>query len=320
MLDYIERNERKKYKYYFGEGESVMKSLFFNSLKEAVSQVYGKDVAIEKKQTVHGGDANDAYKLFLSNGEALFLKVNTISNADFFRAEAEGIDAIRATHAIRVPQIHAIGTDNGYSFLLMEYIDRAGARPGFWEKLGENLAVMHKSDTAIFLNNGKYGLENDNYIGAGKQKNIPKTSWIEFFSECRLRPQFELAAGYFDSTIIRKANSLLDNLDRFLYEPEKPSLLHGDLWSGNFMSDENGQPMLIDPAVYVGCNEADIAMTELFGGFDSRFYMAYFAAMGAVPGYEERRDLYNLYHLTNHLNLFGSAYLSAVVRTIERYS
>ncbi len=99
----------------------------------------------------------------------------------------------------------------------------------------------------------------------------------------------------------------------------KPSLLHGDLWSGNFMSDEKGQPMLIDPAVYVGCNEADIAMTELFGGFDSRFYGAYHEVVGEVAGYNDRRDLYNLYHLTNHLNLFGSAYLSAVVRTIERY-
>ncbi len=115
------------------------------------------------------------------------------------------------------------------------------------------------------------------------------------------------------------ADRLLDSLDRFLFEPEKPSLLHGDLWSGNFMSDENGRPMLIDPAVYVGCSEADIAMTELFGGFDRRFYESYSEIMEPVPGYLDRRDLYNLYHLTNHLNLFGSAYLSAVVRTIERY-
>ena len=291
-----------------------------SSLKEAIATVYGKDVQILKKQTVHGGDANDAYKLFLSNGEALFLKANTISNADFFRAEAEGIAAIRKTCTIRVPHIHAIGTDNGYSFLLMEYIERGGPQQFFWEKLGTDLAAMHKADTATYLANGRYGFKNDNYIGAGKQKNTPKNSWIEFFSECRLRPQFELASGYFDSFILKRANNLLDNLDRFLYEPEKPALLHGDLWSGNFMSDESGQPMLIDPAVYVGCNEADIAMTELFGGFHHRFYDAYFEAIGAVPGYEDRRDLYNLYHLTNHLNLFGSAYLSAVVRTIERYS
>ncbi len=290
-----------------------------SSLKEAVLLVCGRDIAVEKKQTVHGGDANDAFRLFLSNGQALFLKANSISNADFFRAEAEGIAAIKATGAIRVPHVHAIGTDDGYSFLLMEFIERAGSARDFWEKLGTDLASMHKADTSSFVKDGKYGFNSDNYIGAGKQKNTSKGSWVEFFSECRLRPQFELASSYYGGDIIRKANRLLDNLDRFLYEPEDPALLHGDLWSGNYMSDEKGQPMLIDPAVYVGCNEADIAMTELFGGFDRRFYSAYFEAMGAVPGYEDRRDLYNLYHLTNHLNLFGSAYLSAVVRTIQKY-
>ncbi|WP_044933278.1 fructosamine kinase family protein [Oribacterium sp. NK2B42] len=290
-----------------------------NSLKEAVSLVSGKDVSVERKQAVHGGDANDAYKLFLSNGEALFLKANIISNKDFFRAEAEGVDAIRTTGTIRVPNIHAIGIDDGYSFLLMEFIERAVTVHDFWEKLGTGLAAMHKADVSSFVTDGKYGFNSDNYIGAGRQKNTPKSSWIEFFSECRLRPQFELASRYFDGSFVRKTNWLLDNLDRFLYEPEKHSLLHGDLWAGNFMSDETGQPMLIDPAVYVGCNEADIAMTELFGGFNRKFYDAYFKAMGVIPGYDDRRDLYNLYHLTNHLNLFGSSYLSAVIRTIERY-
>ncbi len=289
------------------------------SIKEAVSSVCGSNVTVEKKQTVHGGDANDAYALFLSDGEKLFLKINSVSNADFFRAEAEGVAALKATGTLRVPKIYAIGTDGSDSFLLMEYIERAAPARNFWERLGTGLAAMHKADTVSFVSDGKYGFKSDNYIGAGKQKNTPKNSWIEFFSECRLRPQFEMASAYFDSTTVRKVNWLLDNLDRFLYEPERPSLLHGDLWSGNYMSDEMGQPMLIDPAVYVGCNEADIAMTELFGGFDRRFYTAYFEAMGAIPGYEDRRDLYNLYHLTNHLNLFGSAYLSAVVRTIASF-
>ena len=291
-----------------------------SSLKEAVSVACGRNVTIEKKHEVYGGDANDTYVLFLSDGRKLFLKANSIANADFFRAEAEGIAAIKKTGTLRVPEMYAIGTDNSSSFLLMEYIERAGAVRDFWEKLGAGLAAMHKADTSSFVSEGKYGFKSDNYIGAGRQKNTQKSSWIEFFSECRLRPQLELAAGYFDTATVTKANRLLDHLDRFLYEPERTSLLHGDLWSGNFMSDELGQPILIDPAVYVGCNEADIAMTELFGGFDRRFYAAYFEAMGSVPGYEDRRDLYKLYHLTNHLNLFGSAYLSAVVRTIERYS
>ena len=291
----------------------------FSSIKEAVSSVCGRDVTVEKKQAVHGGEANDAFELFLSGGKKLFMKSNSVSNADFFRAEAEGITAIKTTGTLRVPEIYAMGTDGSCSFLLMEFIERTGTMRDFWEKLGAGLAAMHKADTSAFVLGGKFGLISDNYIGAGKQKNSPKESWTEFFAECRLRPQFELASGYFDGTTIMKADRLLDNLDRFLYEPEKPSLLHGDLWSGNFLPGENGEPVLIDPAVYVGCNEADIAMTELFGGFDKRFYSAYFETMGTVSGYEDRRDLYNLYHLTNHLNLFGSAYLSAVVRTIDRY-
>ncbi len=290
-----------------------------SSLSEAVSLVCGNDVVIAKKQPVHGGDANEAYKLFLSDGTTLFLKANSLSNVDFFRAEAEGIAAIKSTGEVRVPTIYARGKDSSFSFLLMEYIESGREQHDFWEKLGFDLASMHKADTVQYLNRGKYGFERDNYIGAGKQKNTQKDSWIELFSECRLRPQFLLAEEYFDRSMIRTVDSLLNNLDKFLFEPERPSLLHGDLWSGNFMSDEFGLPVLIDPAVYVGCNEADIAMTELFGGFDRIFYEAYFEVMDSVPGYEERRDLYNLYHLLNHLNLFGSSYLSAVYRIINKY-
>ena len=288
-------------------------------LTEAIEEKFGKGITVEKKTAVHGGDANDAYALLLSDGSRAFLKANSISNADFFRAEKEGIDAIRSTGTIRVPEIYAAGIDEDYSFLLMEHIGSAGKIRGFWDELGRKLAAMHKADTAGFVNGGKYGFKNDNYIGAGYQKNKCMDSWTEFFAEQRLGYQLKRAERYFDSEIIKKVERLLDTLDRFLFEPERPSLLHGDLWAGNFMSDENGNPMLIDPAVYVGCNEADIAMTELFGGFDRGFYISYFNEFGKVPGYEDRRDLYNLYHLTNHLNLFGSSYLSAVVRIIEKY-
>ncbi|WP_051205817.1 fructosamine kinase family protein [Butyrivibrio sp. FC2001] len=291
----------------------------YKSLNEAISMTFGSTVTIENRQVVHGGDANDAYALMLSDGKRAFLKENTASNADFFRAEAEDVAAIGDTDTLRVPTIHAYGTDGNRAFLLMEYIERKGPCKDFWDKLGCGLAMMHKADTSKYVNDGKYGFKSNNYIGAGKQKNTPKESWIEFFSECRLRPQFKLAEAYFDMDVIKAADRLMDHLDRFLFEPEFPSLLHGDLWAGNFMSDENGEPMLIDPAVYVGCSEADIAMTELFGGFDKRFYVAYFDSMGKVQGYEDRRDLYNLYHLLNHLNLFGIAYLPAVVRTIREF-
>lgn len=304
-----------------GDGmETISDTPVYGSLNEALLGICGEEVNVIERKAVHGGDANDAYKLILSNGKALFIKSNSVERADFFRAEAEGIAAIRTTKALRVPCIHAVGTDSDYSFLLMEYIESVRPERDFWEKLGTGLARMHQADTSPFVKTGKYGLDKDNYIGAGSQKNTAMDRWTQFFAECRLRPQFELASRYFDTDFIRKIERLLERLDRYLIEPEKPALLHGDLWSGNFMSDGKGQPMLIDPAVYVGCNEADIAMTELFGGFDRRFYDSYFGSMGVIPGYEDRRDLYNLYHLLNHLNLFGSSYLYAVVRIVERYS
>ena len=215
-----------------------------NGLAKAIEDKFGKGVTVEKKTAVHGGDANDAYALFLSDGSKAFLKANSLSNAYFFRAEKEGIDAIRSTGTIRVPEIYAAGTDDGYSFLLMEYIGSAGKLRGFWDELGRKLAAMHKADTADFVSGGKYGFKADNYIGAGYQKNGCRDSWIKFFAEQRLGVQFKLAERYFDGDIIKKAGKLLDTLDRFLYEPEKPSLLHGDLWAGNFMSEKTGIPCL----------------------------------------------------------------------------
>lgn len=284
-----------------------------------IEEFFGSDAYVIKKQRIFGGDANDAFLLYLNDGRKIFLKENSIDNADFFRAEAEGVTAIKDTKAVRVPEILGSGADENSSYLLMEYIESSNTSKGYWEKLGTALANMHKADTEKYVNGKGYGFYSDNYIGAGKQKNTIKSGWIKFFSECRLRPQFELAERYFDERDIRNINYLLDHLDKYLYEPEKPSLLHGDLWSGNILSDEKGDPVLIDPAVYVGCSEADIAMTELFGGFREAFYRSYFEEMGSVPGYEDRRDLYNLYHLTNHLNLFGRSYLGSVKRIVSNF-
>lgn len=144
-------------------------------------------------------------------------------------------------------------------------------------------------------------------------------SWVTFFAECRLRPQFEKARRYFDSSTWKKIETFLDNLERYLTEPENPSLLHGDLWGGNYMIDQMGHPWLIDPAAYVGHAEADLAMTELFGGFDRSFYEAYQNTTRLDPGYHDRRDIYNLYHLVKHLNLFGTGYLPSVLAIVKRY-
>lgn len=273
-----------------------------------------------KQRVVSGGDINQAYVLDLSNGEQIFMKVNSRANIDFFRAEKEGLQAIRHTETARVPEVFAMGEEDSFSFLLLSYIPEGRKSRSSSEELGRMLASMHLADAGAFVPNGKFGFLHDNYIGAGKQINTPEESWITFFVQRRLIPQYEKASGWFGKEDHKEFDSFVDRLDQILTEPEKPSLLHGDLWGGNYMIDQEGKPWLIDPAVYVGHREADLAMTELFGGFDSAFYEAYRETAGIDPDYKDRRDIYNLYHLLNHLNLFGGSYLPSVQAVIRQYS
>ena len=175
-------------------------------------------------------------------------------------------------------------------------------------------------NTQKFTDGKKFGFVQDNFIGAKSQKNVNSDSWITFFRDSRLEPQFKEADSYFDTNERKLVTKLLDHLDEFLVEPENPSLLHGDLWKGNSMCGSDGKAWLIDPAGYVGHAETDLAMTELFGGFPQEFYDAYKEANPLKPGYDERRDLYNLYHLLNHLNMFGEGYLNPVKSIIEEYT
>ena len=250
------------------------------------------------------------------------MKENRTKSASFFVAEAAGLAAIAGTGAIGTPGVLGVGTDKeeaGRSFLLMEWIEGKGRAKDYWEIFARQLAAMHRAGTESFTMGGRFGFAGDNYIGANDQANRIHDSWIAFFRECRLEPQFGRASRYFEAGEGKKITRLLERLEDILIEPEYPSLLHGDLWSGNAMTGSDGKAWLIDPAVYVGHAEADLAMTELFGGFPQTFYDAYQEAAPLQPGYGRRRDLYNLYHLLNHLNLFGRAYLPAVKRIVEGY-
>ena len=297
----------------------------YKSLAEALVTLYGSSVAIVKTDCVSGGDINKAYALTLNNGEHVFMKANAKKNAPFFTAEAAGLSAIASCGTIKTPEILCTGTDagdnEGYSFLLLKYIQSAGKRNDYWETFGRELAQLHKSDTdCIMENKGRFGFFMDNFIGARGQLNTPCESWISFFRDKRLVPQFKAADSYFSSSDRAQIAKLLDHLDEFLLEPAKPSLIHGDLWSGNAMCGPEGKAVLIDPAAYVGHAEADLAMTELFGGFPPEFYDAYREVTPLEPEYENRRDLYNLYHLLNHLNMFGSSYLGAVLSIVSEYA
>lgn len=287
---------------------------------EIISRYFGDDIVIDGIRSVSGGDINEARLITLSDGRSVFLKENTRSNCRSFEAEQRGLAAIKQTNTVRVPEVIGVGVAGESSYLMMEYLRAAAPRPDYWERFGRGLASMHMAGTAEWTPGGRYGFTWDNYIGAGKQRNDVTEDWIPFFREYRLSPLFQRVSHYFSASEKKAAQSLLDHLDEYLPEPAFPSLLHGDLWGGNFVTGPDGQAWLIDPAVYVGHAEADLAMTELFGGFAPAFYDAYKEVNPIMPGYADRRDLYNLYHLLNHLNLFGRSYFGSVMQIVRRFS
>ncbi len=295
----------------------------FTSLAAALVGLYGRNTQIARTDRLSGGDINKAYGLNLTNGAHIFMKANAKENAGFFTAEAAGLAALASVKKIGTPKILCTGTDpgeqSGYSFLLLEYVESRGRIEPYWETFGRELAELHKADCSEFVRGGKYGFIQDNYIGATEQINRARGTWVDFYRDCRLVPQFRRASRYFDNAVQAKITKLLDHLDSYIAEPGRPSLLHGDLWSGNVLCGPDGKAWLIDPACYCGCSEADIAMTQLFGGFSGEFYRAYSEVNQLQPGYEDRRDMYNLYQLLNHLNLFGETYLEPVCSILAEY-
>lgn len=292
--------------------------IYKNTLEETIATVFGDATRIVDKQPVYGGDINQTFKLTLSNGRSVFMKSNAPNNLSFFEAEANGLEALRQTETIGVPQVLGIGADKNISFLLMEYLEAAPRISGYWEVFGRELAALHRADCKHLA--GSFGFFEDNYIGASPQKNTPMPSWVDFFRECRLLPQIRMAEQYFDPGLRRLCIKLLDRLDSYLPEPEFPSLLHGDLWSGNASPGSDGKAWIYDPAAYVGHHEAELAMTELFGRNPEEFYRAYHEITSIDSCYRDRKDIYNLYHLLNHLNLFGGSYLDSVRQILSRYA
>lgn len=279
-------------------------------------ELFGNARSVREKRGVGGGCINQTSLLTLDDGTRVFLKENSSRYEGLFEAESAGLEALASREGPRVPRPYAFWQTAGRQYLLIEYVESGTKRAGFWEDFGRRLARLHRERRS-----DRFGFALDNHIGATPQQNGWMDKWVSFFGERRLRYQLELAGrnGHAGARWFRPLESLIGHLDRYLAEPEQPSLLHGDLWGGNYMVDEKGDAVLIDPAVYYGNREADIAMTELFGGFDPRFYSAYDEEYARSPGYSERRDLYNLYHLLNHLNLFGGSYAGSVAATVERY-
>jgi fructosamine-3-kinase len=238
----------------------------------------------------------------------LFIKRADPSRLAMFEAEAEGLRELARTRTIRVPEVHEVGIENGQAFIAMERIE-SGRGASADAKLGEQLAQLHRTTASYF------GWHRDNTIGLTPQKNNPSPDWLGFFREQRLRYQLDLLAAKGH----RVQTTLLDRLEPF-FEGHAPqaSLLHGDLWGGNWLTAATGEPVIFDPACYYGDREADIAMTGLFGGFSPEFYAAYESSWPLDEGHRHRRDLYNLYHVLNHANLFGGGYLRQAHEMIQR--
>ncbi len=258
-----------------------------------------------------GGCINQAYVLHTASGVTFFLKVNDRAPADMFAREAEGLQALAATRTLKVPEPYLWDA----TFLLMEDLQPAPARPDYWERFGHGLARMHEHIGPAF------GFHHDNYIGSTPQPNPWTQDGYAFYAEHRLLYQARLAhaRGLLSAQEVARVERIAQRLPDWV-PPQPPSLLHGDLWSGNAMTDREGNPALVDPAAYYGWAEADLAMTALFGGFPERFYRAYLEARPLEPGWRERFSLYNLYHLLNHLNLFGTGYLPDVQAVLRRWT
>lgn len=258
-------------------------------------------LAITAAEAVSGGCIHQSYRVLIS-GTARFLKVNGEAFADAFAAEADGLAALRSA-GLRAPKPLAHGVAGSQAYLVLEFLDLK--RSGDFAALGRMLAAAHRASGP------RFGWSRDNYIGATPQANGWSEDWAAFWRERRLRPQLELARKNGFDLNADSASAIL-----YGHKPE-PSLLHGDLWSGNAGFLPDGTPLVFDPAVYYGDREADLAMTELFGGFPREFYMAYNKVLPLPEGYERRKHLYNLYHLLNHLNLFGGGYLGQVSSTLR---
>jgi protein-ribulosamine 3-kinase len=262
---------------------------------------------------VPGGSINECYRWPCAGG-ALFVKVAARATLPDFEAEVAGLAELQAAHAVRVPRVMAVGYTEGAAFLALEWISAGARTPDCERRLGEGLAALHA------VSGPRFGWTRDNTIGRTPQANSWADDWIEFFRERRLRPQLARAvAGGYADLLDAPGHRLLESLHLLLagHRPA-PSLLHGDLWGGNWLASEDIEPIVFDVAVYYGDRETDLAMTRLFGGFGDAFYRGYEGVTPAAAGEAERRDLYNLYHVLNHANLFGAGYARQARESIDR--
>jgi len=267
---------------------------------------------------VRGGDIGRSCRVETKERK-MFVKYRADLPGLVFRREAEGLALLKGAGALAVPETYYAGEipESGGGMIVLEWIDSGAVRPATEEALGRGLAALHRKRPP----GGRFGLDHDNFIGLLPQPNGWCDTWTEFYGKRRLWPMMRLAEerGRLPARRKERLERLMESLDRWIPAGSEPSLLHGDLWHGNWLAGADGNPYLIDPAVFYGEREYEMAFTELFGGFSPRFYDAYRESYPLAPDYAERRPLYQLYYLLVHLILFGEAYGPSVDRVLARY-
>lgn len=285
----------------------------WTTIGQHLTSVTGQSLGDVEPRSVGGGCINQGYCLQGQHGQRYFVKLNRASLGEMFEAEALGLQAMAQVGAIRVPLPICWGTESTSAYLVLEWLDLGRAHEQAWYAMGQGLAQLHRRGTS----QQGFGWHRNNTIGSTPQINTWTDDWLGFWREHRLGYQLQLAqrrGGRFP-----KAQELLGALPIILGDrPPQPSLVHGDLWGGNGAVLVTGEPVIFDPAVYYGDREVDLAMTELFGGFPTAFYQGYNAEWPLDEGYNQRKTLYNLYHLLNHFNLFGGSYEASANSAIDR--
>jgi len=284
------------------------------SIEEELSTKESKQVHINAFRATSGGCINNGGTINTSAGE-FFVKWNNKKRfPGMFEAEKKGLKLLYDTDAIRIPSAIIVGESGDLMYIVMENIKVNARKPDYWTMLGVKLAKLHSHKAK------KFGLDHNNFIGSLAQSNKTHTDWVEFFITERLSKQIEIALnkGAISTATVKQFDRLYTRFENF-FPKESPVLIHGDLWSGNLITDDLGEPCLIDPAVYYAHREIELSMTKLFGGFDTEFYRSYHEVMPLESGFEERVEVYNLYPLMVHVNLFGGHYLQEVEFILRRF-
>lgn len=278
-----------------------------------ISQAAGIKLQVSDLRSVSGGDISQAFRVCDVSGHAWFLKTNSAVFMDAFAAEQQGLVEIAQSKTLRVPEPVACGIASNTAWLLMEWLEFSPGQNSDAE-LGQKLACMHQ------VTGKSFGWWRDNFIGSAPQLNAYCDDWISFYQQQRLQPQLDrLRDRGVSQQLIKHGLQLLDHVPEFFTDRlPVPALLHGDLWAGNRAMLADGTPVVFDPAVYFGDPETDLAMTRLFGGYSADFYTAYDKILPPAPGAEQRCTLYQLYHVLNHCNLFGGAYLLQADRMLRK--